>query len=130
MIWLKEGDKDSQFFHASVKCRRKRNRMLNIQREDGTWTSSEKEVGEEMACYYQQLFDSQGVEGVEEMLNGIPNTITDYMNANLTRTVTEKEIQTALFSMNPNKASGPDGMTPLFFQKFWSIVRPEVVQAI
>lgn len=104
--------------------------MLNIQREDGTWTSSEKEVGEEMACYYQQLFDSQGVEGVEEMLNGIPNTITDYMNANLTRTVTEKEIQTALFSMNPNKASGPDGMTPLFFQKFWSIVRPEVVQAI
>ena len=52
------------------------------------------------------------------------------MNTNLTRIVTKHEIKTALFSMNPNKAPGPDGMTPLFFQKFWSIVKSDVVQAI
>ena len=64
VTWLKEGDKNSQFFHASVKDRRRRNRMSNVQRDDGIWTKSEKEIGKEVASYYQQLFDSQGTEGV------------------------------------------------------------------
>ncbi|XP_071940158.1 uncharacterized protein [Coffea arabica] len=93
VTWLKEGDKNSQFFHASVKGRMKRNRMVNVQRDDGSWTSNEKEQGEEVVSYYQQLFDSQGTEGVEDILRGIPNTISDQMNANLTRTVTKTEIK-------------------------------------
>ena len=32
--------------------------------------------------------------------------------------------------MNPNKAPGPDGMTPLLFQKYQSILKKEVVNAI
>ncbi|XP_071905690.1 uncharacterized protein [Coffea arabica] len=38
--WLSEGDKNTKFFHACVKGRKRKNRMLNIQREDGTWTKS------------------------------------------------------------------------------------------
>ncbi|XP_071916215.1 uncharacterized protein [Coffea arabica] len=118
VTWLKEGNKNSQFFHASVKGRMRRNRMSNVQRDDGTWTTNERELREEVASYYKQLFDSQGTEGVEDILRGIPNTISNQMNVNLTRTITEAEIKSALFSMNPNKAPGPDGQTPLFFQKF------------
>ena len=44
--WLKAGDKNTSFFHASVEERRRRNRMLEIQREDGTWTKSEEELGD------------------------------------------------------------------------------------
>jgi hypothetical protein len=32
--------------------------------------------------------------------------------------------------MAPLKASGPNGMPPLFFQKYWKVVGPEVTQGV
>ena len=52
------------------------------------------------------------------------------MNNCLTRDVTEAEIKKALFEMNLSKAPGPDGMTTLFYQKFWHIVRLDLVSTI
>uniref|UniRef100_A0A803NPI6 RNase H type-1 domain-containing protein n=1 Tax=Cannabis sativa TaxID=3483 RepID=A0A803NPI6_CANSA len=37
------------------------------------------------------------------------------------------EMKVALFDMHPDKAPGPDGMTPTFYQKFWSVVGSDVV---
>lgn len=58
------------------------------------------------------------------------HTISGSMNDNLTKPVDEEEIKSALFSMNPNKAPGVDGMPPIFFQKFWHIVKKYLVGAI
>ncbi|XP_027166019.1 uncharacterized protein LOC113765985 [Coffea eugenioides] len=114
--WLREGDKNTKFFHACVKGRRRKNRMLNIQKEDGTWTKSEEEFGKEVADYYRVLFSSSGSEGIAEILYGIPPTITTEMNATLTREVDGMKIKSALFSMNPNKAPGQDGFSNLLKQ--------------
>ena len=43
---------------------------------------------------------------------------------------TAEEVKVALFQMEPTKASRPDGMNALFFQKFWHIVGDDVVSAI
>ena len=51
------------------------------------------------------------------------------MNIQLTQPVKEKEIKDALFSMNPTKAPGSDGMTPIFFQKFWHILKKDIIKA-
>lgn len=42
----------------------------------------------------------------------------DKMNLQLIQPIKEKEIQEVLFSIHPNKASGPDGIFDLFFQRF------------
>ncbi|KAK4387746.1 putative mitochondrial protein [Sesamum angolense] len=43
---------------------------------------------------------------------------------------TVPEVTKALFHMAPLKSPGPDGMSPIFFQKFWSIVNTDVVTCV
>ena len=52
------------------------------------------------------------------------------MNHRLLRPVDDLEIKKALFSMHPHKSPGPDGMSPLFFQKCWSIVGMDICIAV
>ncbi|XP_013632803.1 PREDICTED: uncharacterized protein LOC106338352 [Brassica oleracea var. oleracea] len=52
------------------------------------------------------------------------------MNDNLTAPVSEWEIKLALFAMHPEKAPGLDGMTALFYQKFWDIVKEDLTLMI
>lgn len=44
------------------------------------------------------------------------------MNEDLTKAYTEEEVVEALTQMSPTKASGPDGMAPIFYQKFCGTV--------
>ena len=41
-----------------------------------------------------------------------------------------EEVDEALNQVEPLKAPGPDGLPPLFFQKFWPCIREEVSQAM
>ena len=127
--WLKEGDKNTHFFHSSVKGRRQRNKIQRLQREDTTWTNSEEEIGEEVVNHFKELFRSKGMTQTDMTLKGISQTISDHMNSELTQPVKDKEIKDALFPMNPTRAPGPDGMTPLFFQTFWHIVKKDIIKA-
>nr|XP_027125657.1 uncharacterized protein LOC113742133 [Coffea arabica] len=105
--WLQKGDKNTAYFHAVVNGRRKRNRITRLEKEQGGCTT-EEEFGEEITQFYNQLFTSSKPSDFDEILNGIPRTITEQMNLQLTRPVTEKEIRIAVFSMHPNKSPGPD----------------------
>lgn len=113
-----------------VANRRRRNRISSLKKKDGNWCNNDDEVKEEILSYFQNIFQTNHPEDSPSIMNGIPHSITEEMNKKLTKPVTEKEIQEALFSMHPNKAAGPDGMSPLFFQKFWLIVKHDLVQAI
>ncbi|KAG7549361.1 Reverse transcriptase domain [Arabidopsis thaliana x Arabidopsis arenosa] len=56
--------------------------------------------------------------------------VTDTMNQQLTKAVTEQEIYNAVFSINGESAPGPDGFTALFFQKYWSVVKLQIIEEI
>ncbi|XP_048490060.1 uncharacterized protein LOC125492014 [Beta vulgaris subsp. vulgaris] len=43
---------------------------------------------------------------------------------------TEEDVKRALFAIEDNKASGPDGYTSHFFKKAWSCIDPEITAAI
>ena len=56
--------------------------------------------------------------------------VTEEMAQSLVRPYTEEGIRIALFQMHPSKATGPDGMSPFFFQKFWHIVGHDVTSVV
>lgn len=91
---------------------------------------NEEEVVEEISNYYSKLFTSTAVGGWEEKLNGISSIITDSMNSSLIKPMEDCEIIAAIFSMNPNKAPGINGMTPYFFQNFWHIIYFDICTAV
>ncbi|XP_041017950.1 uncharacterized protein LOC121260172 [Juglans microcarpa x Juglans regia] len=52
------------------------------------------------------------------------------MNTDLTKIYTAEEVSVALQQMHPTKAPGPDGMSPVFYQKYWHIVGNSVTSAV
>ncbi|XP_048613065.1 uncharacterized protein LOC125587022 [Brassica napus] len=76
--------------------------------------------------YFRQIFESTTPEDIEEALSEVLTTITGSMNDSLTAPVSEWEVKLALFAMHPDKAPGPEGMTALFYQQFWDIVKQDL----
>ena len=56
--------------------------------------------------------------------------VTDDMNATLIPDFSEGEIKYALKQMALLKALGPDGMSPIFYQKYWHIVGPVAIAGV
>ena len=56
--------------------------------------------------------------------------MTDDTNESLIREFTNEEVVAALKQIHPNKAPRPDGMSVVFFQKYWSIVGNNVTNMV
>ena len=128
--WLKEGDKNTKYFHAMVEGRRRRNTISVLQKSGGDWCKSGKDIEEEIEGYFRGLFTSSNPQLFDTVLEGIPQVITRQMNQRLVRPVSEEEVRKAVFSLHPNKAPGPDGMTPIFFQQFWNTIKFDLINAV
>ncbi|KAL3502670.1 hypothetical protein ACH5RR_037119 [Cinchona calisaya] len=106
--WLKEGDKNTKYFDACVPGRRKRNKISGLTRNDSLWVMSDEEIENEIIEYSIKFSKSDKPEDFNEILEGIPHTITEQMNMVLTKPVTEMEIKAAVFDMHPQKSRGPN----------------------
>ncbi len=82
--------------------------------------------------HFTKIFTSNqpGDEVINSCLNGMENVVTEAMNSTLLAEFTAEDVQQALKQMYPTKAPGPNGMSAIFYQSYWEIVGPEVIQAI
>jgi hypothetical protein len=80
--------------------------------------------------FYENLYSSEGVLNMEEVIGTIPVKVTDQMNTALLKPFEEREVKSVLFQMFPTKAPGPDGFPTHFFQTHWNICGEEVTLAV
>ena len=127
---MKEGDKNTGFFHAYVKAARMGNSLSFILDENGKEQTRNSEKGKVASHYFENLFTSSYSSNSNAWLQGFPVKVSSSMNQDLTKEVTEEEIQNVVFAINPESAPGPDGFTAFFFQKYWSVVKSQILQEI
>ena len=128
--WLQNGDRNMRFFHCQATCRQRRNLIQGINDESGVWQEDEDKVASTIVYYYQSLFTSSHPVALEEVLDGVIRVVNIEMNDHLLQEFTASEVEQALFQMGPVKAPGPDGMSPIFYQKYWHIVGPDVTNGV
>ena len=129
-MWHSSGDLNTKFYHALTKQRRIRNRIVGLHDADGNWITEENGVERVVVSYFEDLFTSSSPSEFDDFLMEIPLTITPQINQRLLRIATEEEVKEALFMMHPEKAPGPDGMTALFFQHSWHIIKADLVEPV
>jgi hypothetical protein len=128
--WLKDGDRNTRYFHGQASQRRRRNRITSLRNNDGEWMDTKDEVVNTLIGYYESIFQSSHPSLIEEAVAHVPQVVSSSMNERLTRAFTEVEVEDALKQMAPLKALGPDGLPPLFYQKFWPVVGPDVTRGV
>lgn len=128
-LWLQAGEKNTIFFHSACNNRRRTNRIQRLKDGEGHWYDWENGLHELIKSYYQNLFTASATQA-GSILNCISRTISEEQNSRLLSPIVEEEVRCAIFQMHPDKAPGPDGMTPTFFQKHWKIVDHDIVKLV
>jgi hypothetical protein len=128
--WLREGDRNTAFFHAKASARRKTNHIDVLVREDGSVCNDQSEIKGMVHTFYEELFTSEPLVAMDSVIDAIPAKMDDHMNVDLCKAFTNDEIKTALFQMGPTKAPGPDGFPAMFYQVHWDLVQDMVCDAV
>ena len=103
---------------------------MGLHDEAGNWITEDNGVEKVAVDYFDKLFSTTNPAEFDSFLAEVPPGITAQMNQRLLRLATEEEVIQTLFMMHPEKAPGPDGMTTLFFQHSWHIIKDDLVEVV
>lgn len=53
--WSRIGDGNNKYFHASIKMRQNFKKMSMLQKDDGTYVTTQHEIGNEVLEFYKKL---------------------------------------------------------------------------
>lgn len=88
-----------------------------------------EEIEEYISAYFQNLYQSS-VPDIPEDLDGLISAVfSDQDNQMLCGIPSVEEIHT-LLSMGSYKAPRPNGMTTIFYKKFWDILGQDVIKMV
>lgn len=119
--WLREGDRNSNFFHLKASSRKVLNTIPGLVSSHSDWCSDDSKMGNIVLDYFGEIFTSSNptLMDMENVLGSVEPIVDCTMNHILTSLFTAKEIHRDLFDMHPDKAPCPNGLSVLFLSKFF-----------
>jgi hypothetical protein len=128
--WLKEGDRNTSYFHRQAVWRARKNRIKRLKGVDGVWCDEPRVLKDMTNDYFQKLYQADPMVLPDNVIELVEEQIDGEMNMSLCKEFTKEEISDALFQMGPLKAPGPDGLPARFFQRHWDILKEDVIVAV
>lgn len=119
-FWLRDGDCNTKYFHASASTKRRRNKIQKLRGEGNVLITDQIGMCDIARSYFQNLFAA--TDGVyDPVVSIIEPRITQEDNRTLEAPFTIEEFKVALFQMHPDKALGPNGFNPAVYQHIWNL---------
>ena len=124
-LWLKEGDKNSNFFHRLANSNRRTNSISQLS-INGELTSGQDTICDHIAQFYEHLFMKN--ECRRPLLDGLHFSNLSPANAEtLDKPFEDSEILNVVKIFRGDKAPGPDRFSLAFYQNCWNSVGPDVM---
>lgn len=105
MHWYKEGDLNTKFFHASAMTRKKVNKIVSLETDDGTRVTDEAGMAEVPKSYFQELFlPKDSVRA--PVLEALRQVVTDEDNIQLQHLSKLRSLRKQCFQCNQISVQG------------------------
>ena len=102
-----------------AKLHSKRNWIHQLLDEEGQIHSSDSDLLSLSRTYYEKLFSTSSAQDHFTLPSLLSSMVSSDDNDHLLNCPGEDEIRRAVFSIDPNKAPGPNGFNTKFAQDFW-----------
>ena len=120
IMWLVEGDRNTSFYHTSALVRKRCNRILCMKDMMGNWLNGEGEIVDFIIKGFSELFTSGHLS--TSLADWDPPSWKTHLQedalTSLNCLISNKEISTGLWALEPFKALGLDGLHVGFFHHF------------
>ncbi|KAK1372456.1 hypothetical protein POM88_028649 [Heracleum sosnowskyi] len=111
-IWLKCGDKNTQYFNHKTSSRKVKNHIESLLDKNGQDQEQPEMIEQIVVDYFKDLFKSsrKPCQSFDDVLDIVEPKISDTVNEYMLSKFTEDDISAALADINPIKSPGPDGL--------------------
>eukprot|EP00253_Pinus_taeda_P011111 PITA_11111 len=131
--WLKEGERNTKFFHRTTVQRRMHNNISFIQKQGGERVEKHDEIEQEFLRHLRQVHQEPLIDrrpAIEKITQNVPKIITEEHNELLLSPILPQEVDAAMNQLKEGKAPGSDGFTTTFFLSFRELIKDEVWQVV
>ncbi|CAA7020699.1 unnamed protein product [Microthlaspi erraticum] len=134
--WLKEGDQNTTYFQRIAQTRASYNSIRSFLLSNGETIQDPIEMSFHAINHFKTIL-GPSVLPPTSLLSPpswfqslSPFRCPPEIQLGMVARPSPEEIKKVLFRLNPNKSSGPDGLTSGFYKAAWDILGPEVTASI
>eukprot|EP00253_Pinus_taeda_P029331 PITA_29331 len=131
--WLREGERNTKFFHQAMIKHMQGNRILSIKNKNGDRVVEQNEIEQTLLDHHKEILAEPQVDrtrAIQEICSAIPSLVTEDQNKALMRAVTLEELEEVVKAMKKGTAPGTDGFTVDFYQAGWHFLGREILDLV
>lgn len=77
MVWLRDGDRNTKFFHNKASQRAKTNGIKKIKDEEGVWWRGDDHIERVLINYFDELFSSSNPSNIEDTCEVVKGKLSE-----------------------------------------------------
>lgn len=132
--WIVQGDRNTKYFQTVVRQRRTRNKILHLKLANGSTIEDLAVFENTLVDHFRKQYEEADTRSFQDIMNELGTLpipqIDTLQQSQLYRPLSDAEIELVVHQLGPQKAPSPNGIPAFFYQKFWDIVKHDILNSV